>query len=146
MKIFYYNTQELNLAATSDSLRVNKSIHHQLQCKCNGSEDVKLVTKFGCATGGYPYCKDPFDFYCQDGTQVTQVRMARYGTRSLAHFSKFKYNHNQTYIGRRFAGTSAASAMTERLRSAGLKADILLGVRMDRESSKLLLAFFKFSS
>jgi hypothetical protein len=41
------------------------------KCKCKGSEDVKIVTAMGCRKGGLPLCKDVYEIYCKDGTQLT---------------------------------------------------------------------------
>lgn len=44
------------------------------QCKCNGSNEVKVVQEFGCEKGGYPVCKNEpgsFNLVCKDGTKLT---------------------------------------------------------------------------
>ena len=40
------------------------------QCKCNGSDEVKIVDGMGCREGGSPDCPNQFELYCKDGTYL----------------------------------------------------------------------------
>ncbi len=48
------------------------------RCKCQGSNDVKIVTSFGCHKGGIPDCPDEYDLYCKDGTHLSPEWVLRH--------------------------------------------------------------------
>ena len=48
-----------------------KCLIYVLQCKCKGSDEVKVITDFGCPDGGYPRCPTLEEMYCEDGTKLT---------------------------------------------------------------------------
>ena len=41
------------------------------QCKCIGSEDIKIVDGPGCGEGGFGDCPNDFELHCKDGTHVS---------------------------------------------------------------------------
>jgi hypothetical protein len=47
------------------------------QCKCDGGKNPKKVTSFGCKNGGFPYCANSDDFFCNNGNgnghRITRV-------------------------------------------------------------------------
>jgi len=48
------------------------------KCKCSDSKRPLPITGFGCAGGGFPYCRAAKDdFFCQDGQQLTQMHFVR---------------------------------------------------------------------
>ena len=69
------------------------------QCKCNGSNEVKVVQEFGCEKGGYPLCnKDEpgvFNLACKDGTKLTFPYILQWNIDTLAE---------QWRLGKNFKG------------------------------------------
>ena len=65
-----------------------KSWIFSFQCKCNGSNKVKVVQEFGCEKGGYPICnkKEPgtFNLACKDGTRLTFPYIIQWNLDTLA--------------------------------------------------------------
>ena len=45
------------------------------QCQCKGAPDYKLVTGFGCAQGGTPWCAHEKDLVCPSG-KIVNLGMA----------------------------------------------------------------------
>ena len=62
--------------------QVNKVTFYQIvlhfQCKCNGSNKVKVVKAFGCAKGGVPDCPRQVRPFCKDGTRLTTNYVMRW--------------------------------------------------------------------
>ena len=46
-----------------------------LQCKCKGSNAVKIMDGMGCKNGGVPECPQQNELYCQDDTRLGPNRL-----------------------------------------------------------------------
>ena len=53
-----------------------------LQCKCNGSNKVKINQAFGCKKGGYVTCPNMDDLYCKDGTNLNPNNILKWRRKS----------------------------------------------------------------
>ena len=49
-----------------------------LQCKCNGDNKVKKVTKMGCENCGFAFCPRLRTLYCKDGTLLDRPHFFQY--------------------------------------------------------------------
>ena len=53
------------------------------QCKCNGSNKVKVVKAFGCKKGGVPDCPEQARPFCKDGTRLTTNYVIKWRTKNV---------------------------------------------------------------
>jgi len=81
------------------------------KCKCNGSNEVKVVQEFGCEKGGYPVCKNEpgsFNLVCKDGTKLTFPYILQWNIDTLSE---------QWKLGKDFKGCLCPDGIIPRCRT-----------------------------